>query len=163
MAALLALKPKLLLAPSHKPAQSRVAEATLFFGIGLYIGFIQAGMGILLLLGMSLFHARELVGANAVKNVLALLVTVAALAVFALFGQIEWIPGLIMAAGNLLGGWAGARLAIKKGSRLIFALLMVVMIATGLKMLWPSSESSAQHEVPAVHTRISLISGISGD
>jgi uncharacterized protein len=138
MAAVLAIKPRLLLDVDRAPPESKLAEFAVFFGIGIYVGFIQAGMGILLLVGMGLFHARELVGANAVKNVIGLFVTIAALAIFAAYGQVEWVPGLIMAAGNLLGGLVGARLAIKKGSRWIFAFLLVVMIATGLKLLWPS-------------------------
>ena len=92
-------------------------------------------MGILLLLGISLFHSRELVGANAAKNVLGFLVTAVALTVFVIYGKVYWIPGLIMAAGNMLGGFVGAHLAIQKGTRLIFAFLIVVMIATGLKLL----------------------------
>ena len=93
-------------------------------------------MGILLLLGMGWFHARDLIGANAVKNVIGFFVTIIALAVFLIYGQVEWVPGLIMATGNLAGGYVGAKLAIKKGKRLIFAFLIVVMIATGLKLLW---------------------------
>jgi uncharacterized membrane protein YfcA len=138
MAALLVAKPRLLLRTERTPPKAPAAEFALFFAIGVYIGFIQAGMGILLLLAMGLFHARDLVGANAVKNVIGLLVTVAALAIFAVYGQIEWIAGLTMAIGNLFGGFAGAKLAIKKGSRLVFATLIVVMIATGVKLLQPS-------------------------
>ncbi len=139
MAALLVFKPKILLDPKRKPHHSLVAELTLFFGIGLYVGFIQAGMGILLLVGLGLFHARELVGANAVKNLIGFAATAVATVTFVAYGQVEWIPGLVMAVGNLLGGYVGAKLAIKKGRRLIFAFLIVVMIATGIKLLWPTS------------------------
>jgi len=135
MAVLLIFKPAILTDTERKPPKSLLAELTLFFGIGIYVGFIQAGMGILLLLGISLFHARELVGANAAKNVIGFILTLVALVVFVIYGQVEWIPGLIMAVGNMLGGFVGARLAIRKGSRLIFAFLIVVMIATGLKLV----------------------------
>jgi len=137
MAGLLTFKPKLLTDTDREPPQALAAELVSFFGIGVYVGFIQAGMGILLLLGISLFHARELVGANGVKNVIGFIVTAAALSVFVAYGQVAWLPGLIMAVGNLLGGYVGARLAIKKGHRLILAFLIVVMIATGVKLLWP--------------------------
>ena len=42
-----------------------------------------------------------------------------------------------MAVGNVVGGVVGAKLAIKQGNRLILVLLIVVMIATGIKLLWP--------------------------
>ncbi len=135
MAVLLIFKPALLTDSRPNPPKSFLAEFTLFFGIGIYVGFIQAGMGILLLLGISLFHSRKLVGANAVKNVIGFLLTFVALTVFIFYGKVDWLPGLIMALGNTLGGHVGAKLAIKKGSRLIFAFLIVVMIATGLKLL----------------------------
>ena len=137
MAVLLIFRPTLLTDTEREPPKSILAEVALFFAIGVYVGFIQAGMGILLLLGISIFHARELVGANAVKNVMGFVLTLIALIVFVVYGQVKWIPGLIMAIGNTLGGYFGAKLAIKKGSRLIFAFLIVVMIATGLKLLWP--------------------------
>jgi len=139
MAVLLIFKPTLLTDSKREAPKSRLAELALFFAIGIYVGFIQAGMGILLLLGIGWFHARELVGANAAKNVLGFLLTLVALSVFVFYGLVEWVPGLIMAIGNMLGGYVGAKLAIKKGSGLIFAFLIVVMIATGVKLLWPSS------------------------
>lgn len=107
----------------------------IFFGIGVYVGFIQAGMGILVLLAMSLFRRGDLVAANAVKNWIGFVVTATATVMFAVYGLIEWIPGLVMAAGNVLGGVSGARLAIKKGNRLIFWFLIVVMVATGCKLV----------------------------
>lgn len=110
----------------------------LFFGIGIYVGFIQAGMGILVLLAMSFMHSGDLVQSNAVKNWIAFLVTLAAVVLFAFHGLIEWVPGICMAAGNLVGGVVGAKLAIKKGNRLIFRFLIVVMIATGVKLIGTS-------------------------
>jgi uncharacterized membrane protein YfcA len=136
MAVLLLCKPKLLTETKPGPPKSVVGEVVLFFGIGVYVGFLQAGMGILLLLGISLFHSRDLVGANAVKNVIGFVLTLVALSVFVFYGQVQWIPGLIMSVGNLLGGYVGAKLAIKKGHRLIFMFLVVVMLATGVKLLW---------------------------
>lgn len=138
MAMLLAFKPKILLDPQGKPHRSVLAEAATFLAIGLYVGFIQAGMGILLLIGLGLFHARELVGANAVKNLIGLAATAVATLTFMAYGQIQWIPGLVMAFGNLLGGYFGAKLAIRKGKRLIFWFLIVVMVFTGLKLMWPA-------------------------
>lgn len=136
MAILLLCKPKMLSAAHHRPANRMVSEMALFFAIGVYVGFLQAGMGILLLFGISLFHSRDLIGANAVKNVIGFVLTATALSVFVWYGQVQWIPGLVMAVGNILGGYVGAKLAIKKGHRLIHSFLVLVMIATGIKLLW---------------------------
>jgi uncharacterized membrane protein YfcA len=107
----------------------------IFFGIGVYVGFIQAGMGILLLLAMSLLKTGDLVASNAVKNLIGFLVTLMATLMFVFYGMVHWLPGLTMAIGNVAGGIVGARMAIAKGNRLIFAFLVIVMVATGAKLV----------------------------
>ncbi|MFW6059313.1 MAG: sulfite exporter TauE/SafE family protein [Phycisphaeraceae bacterium] len=136
MAVFLALRPKSLLNPEKPLSRSRSAETVLFIGVGIYIGFLQAGMGVILLVCMSLFHARELIGANAIKNGIGLVVTIVAVAMFWMLDLIQWVPGLVMAMGNLIGGLVGARLAIHKGEKFIFGFVIVVMIATGAKLVW---------------------------
>lgn len=150
MAVLLVRNPKLLAERDTPLVSSPGGEIACFFAIGVYIGFIQAGMGILLLLGMGLFHGRDLVAANAVKNVLGLAVTVTGLAVFVFYGQIAWLPGLVMAVGNLAGGFVGARLAIRKGRQLILGGLIVVMLLTATQLLWGSlfGSKAASPDVP---------------
>ncbi len=109
--------------------------ALIFFAIGVYVGFIQAGMGILLLLAMSLLNTGDLVASNAVKNLIGFLVTLLATAMFVRHGLVDWIPGLIMAIGNVAGGICGARLAIFKGNRLIFGFMIAVMVFTGMRLI----------------------------
>ncbi len=147
MAVLLALNPKRLIEAKQTDHESRWAIPPLFFGIGVYVGFIQAGLGILLLLAMSLLNTGDLVGSNAIKNYIGFVVTLAATIVFVAYGSVEWLPGLIMAAGNVMGGIVGAKLAIKKGNRLIFGFLVIVMVATGIKLII-SSLYNALNSVP---------------
>ena len=110
----------------------------IFFGIGVYVGFIQAGMGILLLLAMSFMSTGDLLASNAVKNMIGFVVTLAATIIFVVYGMVDWVPALVTAAGNVAGGIVGAKLAIKKGNKLIFGFLVVVMLATGTKLLFSS-------------------------
>ena len=135
MAALLLLNPKRLIKKEIRKERSSLLMFAIFFGIGIYVGFIQAGMGILLLLAMSLLNTGDLVASNAIKNLIGFLVTLAATVMFTIYGLVEWLPGLIMATGNVIGGIVGAKLAIAKGNRLIFGFLVVVMIATGIKLV----------------------------
>lgn len=137
MAGVLIFNPGRIAEASDVPqASSPKLTAAVFFAIGIYVGFIQAGMGILILLAMCLLCSCNLVQANAVKNLVGFTVTLVAVGVFYFYGLIEWLPGLVMAIGNLLGGVVGAKLAIKKGNRLIFAFLMVVMVGTGIKLVF---------------------------
>ncbi|QDS95997.1 hypothetical protein FF011L_48010 [Roseimaritima multifibrata] len=136
MAVLLLLNPKRLLESDRKKELSSKVIWPVFMGIGVYVGFIQAGMGILLLLAMSFLNTGDLLASNVIKNWIGFLVTLVAVLLFVATGYVEWAPGLAMASGNLLGGIAGAKLAIKRGNRLIFAFLIIVMIATGTKLLF---------------------------
>ncbi|HEY8521743.1 MAG TPA: sulfite exporter TauE/SafE family protein, partial [Gammaproteobacteria bacterium] len=83
MLAIMLLKPERWL-QEHRPVQGRRlwAQVPVFFAIGVYGGFIQAGVGIFLIAGLVLGAGFELVRANAVKNLIVLVFTAAALVVF---------------------------------------------------------------------------------
>lgn len=110
-------------------------ELPLFFLIGAYGGFIQAGVGILLLAGLVLGAGYNLVGANAVKNLIVLVFTVAALAVFVANHQVRWLLGGLLAIGNGAGAWAGAHLAVEKGARFVRWALIVILALSAVALL----------------------------
>ncbi|WP_146407316.1 sulfite exporter TauE/SafE family protein [Allorhodopirellula heiligendammensis] len=139
MAILLMANPKRFLQSGEHRTYPAAFQIPVFFAIGVYVGFIQAGMGILLLLGMSYFTDSTLAGSNAVKNSIGFVVTLAAAITFIAYGMVDWVPGLTMAVGNVFGGVVGAKLAIKRGSRFVFVFLVVVMLATGIKLVVAST------------------------
>jgi len=106
-----------------------------FFAIGLYGGFIQMGAGIFLLSGLVLGLSYNLVRANAVKVAINLLFTVASLLVFQSSGQVEWIPGLVLAVGAAFGAWIAARMAVEKGAAWVHRLLIFVVILSAVYLL----------------------------
>jgi uncharacterized membrane protein YfcA len=105
-----------------------------FFAIGLYGGAIQAGVGIVLVLALA--HAGyDLVRANSIKVILIAALTLIALPVFALQGQIDWAFGAALGVGFAIGGALGARLAVRGGERLIRPVLIAAVIALAGRML----------------------------
>lgn len=76
----------------------------LFFFVGIYGGFIQAGVGFIMLLILSSINNLSLVKSNAVKVMVVLIYTVTAVAVFAYNDKINWKIGLTLAIGNATGG-----------------------------------------------------------
>lgn len=106
-----------------------------FFGIGVYGGFIQAGVGIFLLAGLVLGAGYNLVRANAVKLLIVLFFTPLALIIFLLNDQVRWDVGLILAVGNMLGAWVASRMAVKRGANFVRWLLILVVIASAAKLL----------------------------
>jgi uncharacterized protein len=108
----------------------------IFFGIGLYGGFIQAGVGIFLLAALVLNAGCNLVKANAQKALINLVLTFFALIVFIINGQVDWVVGIVLAIGNGIGGYLGTHWAISWGPTFVRYVVMVVVIFAGSKLLF---------------------------
>lgn len=106
-----------------------------FFAIGIYGGFIQAGVGIFLLAALVLVTQYDLVRGNAVKVGIVLLFTISALFVFLNNNQVEWFIGSVLAIGSMLGASAGANFAIEKGVVWIHRLLIGIILISSLDLL----------------------------
>lgn len=107
-----------------------------FFLVGIYGGFLQAGVGFLAL-ALTTLAGFDLVRGNAVKVLSILLQTALALAVFAWSGQVRWVPGFALAAGSLLGGLVGVRLTVRRGDRFIQAVVTIAIVVLAVH-LWVS-------------------------
>lgn len=111
-------------------------RSLVFLGIGFYGGFVQAGVGFLLLIGLVMGGGLDLVRGNAVKVLLILVYTPVALIFFAGASQIDLVVGLVLAAGNSTGAWFASRLAVKRGAGWIRWVLVVVAIGAAIRMLF---------------------------
>ena len=109
-----------------------------FFFIGIYGGFIQAGVGIFILLALTSINYLSLVKSNAVKVLVVFIYTVGALAIFIYNQQIDYLYGIILAFGNATGGWIASRWSVKKGDGLVKVFLVIMVIAIAIK-LWIDS------------------------
>lgn len=105
------------------------------FGIGFYGGFIQMGVGFLFMAAFYHVLRMNLVFVNMHKVVVILLYTGPTLAIFAWTGHVNWTLGLALAAGNALGAWWAAKLAVRKGEKLIRYVLMVAVLIMAAKIL----------------------------
>ncbi len=122
-------------APGHRKAARVELQVLLFFAIGVYGGFIQAGVGVLLLMAILVATPLDLVAGNATKNLIVLVFTIFALAVFVYNRQVDWAAGFVLSIGNAAGAWLGARLSLKHGAPLVQALLIVVVVASAADLL----------------------------
>lgn len=112
---------------------SRGARHLVFFAIGVYAGFIQAAVGFLLVAALVRLLGLDLIRANAAKAILTATATLLALAIFLAAEMVDWAPALVLAAGNGLGGWVGARLAVRKGAGWIRWFLVATAVLAGLE------------------------------
>ncbi len=123
--------------PKTKQAESvwpLWVSSAVFFGVGLYGGAVQAGVGLFLLLVLSR-AGFDLVTANAMKTIVILCITLVAVPVFVYNDQIRWLPALVLSIGMGVGGYAGARFAIEGGEKVIRPVLVVVVLALASRML----------------------------
>ncbi|MFN2394809.1 MAG: sulfite exporter TauE/SafE family protein [Bacteroidales bacterium] len=132
------LKPKKWLQGS-KPEEMVSGQALrfiIFFLIGAYGGFIQAGVGIFLLSALVLNAGYDLVKANALKVFINLIFTPFALAVFIYKGQIDITAGLVLAAGNSVGAYFASKYAVAWGAAFVRYVLILVILGAGTKLLF---------------------------
>ncbi len=106
-----------------------------FFVVGLYGGFVQAGVGFLILACTS-FAGLDLVRGNAVKVLTVLTFTALSLAIFAWQGNVEWALGLSLAAGTVLGGQLGVRLTVLKGHRWVRVVVTATVVIFAIRLWW---------------------------
>jgi uncharacterized membrane protein YfcA len=129
--------------PSYKAdlLQARTTGKTLmwsmvaFFFIGIYGGFINAGIGFIIMLFLNYVNKLDLVRVNATKVTLVLIYTTAALATFIFSGHINLKYGIALAVGNAAGAFFASRYAVKKGEGVIKTVMMVMVVAMSVK-LW---------------------------
>lgn len=111
-------------------------QVIVFFFVGIYGGFIQAGVGFFLLTSLVLGSGFELVKANSLKLFVILLYTPVALLIFFLNGDVHIWMGLVLAAGNMIGALLGTRIAVKWGAVFIRYFVLGAILIAATKLIW---------------------------
>ncbi len=106
-----------------------------FFIIGIYGGFINAGIGIVIMLFLNRLNRLSLVKTNATKVLVVMIYSSVALVLFAYNGAVNWKLGLLMALGTLFGAWWASRWSVKKGDRVVRIAMLVTIFIMAIK-LW---------------------------
>ncbi|MEX0618883.1 MAG: sulfite exporter TauE/SafE family protein [Pseudohongiellaceae bacterium] len=116
MSFIILVKPTIIAPPLGTPALSPTENRAAWWGLfiaGVYGGFVQAGVGFILIGALAGGLRYDLLRANALKMTCTLAFTALALVVFVLFDQVRWIPGLILAAGSMLGAHLAVKVAVR--------------------------------------------------
>jgi uncharacterized membrane protein YfcA len=107
----------------------------MFFAIGVYGGFLQAGVGIFLLAALVLEIGYDVIRANAVKVAVTLASALVSLAIFSANLKVDWAAGLVLAAGSMTGAWLATRVASDKGTRWVRRFVIVVVVISAAQLL----------------------------
>jgi uncharacterized membrane protein YfcA len=95
-----------------KASDSRpVMKKALLFAAAMYVGYFGAAAGVLLLIVLSSMIAEPLIKVNAIKNAISGLANLMGALCFTVFGSVHWSFVPALAAGFLLGGWLGPKIA----------------------------------------------------
>jgi uncharacterized membrane protein YfcA len=114
----------------HRPGWIKLL---VFFAIGIYGGFIQAGVGILLLSAMVLGAGFTMNQANLIKLVIVLIFTLFVLPVFVFCEKVNWPIGVLMAIGQGIGAWLAARYATRvPNANVWIRRLLIVLVSVGI-------------------------------
>jgi uncharacterized membrane protein YfcA len=124
---------------SDLDSRQRVGDAAfaLLIGtpVGFYDGFFGPGTGTFFAMGYVALLGYNLRRATAHTKLLNFTSNLAALLFFLPGGHVVWAYGLVMAAGQLIGAWAGSHLVLRHGAWLIRPVLVIATLAVSAKLL----------------------------
>ncbi|WP_101757453.1 sulfite exporter TauE/SafE family protein [Oceanicoccus sp. KOV_DT_Chl] len=103
---------------------------------GFYGGFVQAGVGFILITALAGSLRYDLVRTNALKVVCTLAFTVLALGLFIARGQVLWVPGLILACGTMVGAQIAVKFAISAKPETLKWFLFVMTLCGSVAALY---------------------------
>ncbi len=118
----------------NSPRRSAVLLQVSVFACGVYGGYFNAAMGVLLIAGLALVLDEPLRRISALKNVFSAIVGLTTVLIYSAFGPVNWAVVAILAPATVAGGFAGARLARRLPSEVlrwtivVFAVLVAVIL-----------------------------------
>ncbi|UCM89656.1 TSUP family transporter [Streptomyces marincola] len=139
VAAFVVLRPQFgTLATDRVPTRRRAAVALLVIGLGIgfYDGILGPGTGTFLVIGLVALLHMNLLTATATAKVVNVGTNLGALVVFTANGTVLWRLAAGMALFNMIGSWAGARMALRRGSGFVRVVLLVVVAALVARLAW---------------------------
>lgn len=132
VAAFVVLRPRFgTAAVDRAPSRRRRFAALLVVGVGIafYDGLVGPGTGTFLVIALVALLHLDMLTATATAKVVNVGTNLGALAVFAAAGTVLWQLAPLMAVFNMAGGWAGARMALRRGSGFVRVVLLAVVTA----------------------------------
>jgi uncharacterized membrane protein YfcA len=114
----------------QKRIQPVVLLSIAMFPLSMYGGYFGAGFGFIMLAFLGFTKVHEIHQMNALKNLMAICIALASIAV--LYGAhiIDWKQGAVMGAGNFIGGYVGAMGAQRFSSHAIRIVVIVIGLST---------------------------------
>ncbi|SDE48090.1 sulfite exporter TauE/SafE family protein [Auraticoccus monumenti] len=122
--------------PRHSGSGMVWRTAAIGLGVGVYDGFLGPGTGSFFVILIVAVLGHGFLQATAKAKLANLTTNVAAIGVLAWHGQVYWVLGGLMAAANLVGGFTGAKMALRHGSGFVRRVFLLVVGLMVLRLGW---------------------------
>ena len=116
----------------NSPRRSAVLLQAAVFACGVYGGYFNAAMGVLLIAVLALVLDEPLRRISALKNVFSAIVGLTTVLVYSAFGPVNWVVVAILAPATMVGGYLGARLARRLPAEVLRWTIVVFAIAVAI-------------------------------
>ena len=120
----------------HTGSRHYVTAGAIGAVIGFYDGLIGPGTGSFLIIAMVTLLGYNFLAASAKAKIVNMATNIGALAFFLPHGSLLWGLGLVLGVANMTGGYIGARMAVRQGSKFIRVVFLVVVAALIVKLGW---------------------------
>lgn len=118
-----------------KPKNVLLGHVLMIFA-GAWGGFIQIGVGFIMMPILARAMGFDLVRVNMHKTFINFIFAIVSLAIFAARVEIAWLAGTALLIGNVVGGWLGAHMAVSRGENLIRRVFAVAVLAMVVKLVF---------------------------
>ncbi|HZR20529.1 MAG TPA: TSUP family transporter [Verrucomicrobiae bacterium] len=130
------LKPKLGAQDVHPKMRRAPFEMIFGLGLGFYDGFFGPGTGTFWAVACVMGLGYNLTRATGYTKVMNFASNLSSLVLFLTGGRVDFIIGMVMGIGQLLGARIGSRMVIARGTRFIRPIFLAVVLGLTLKLLY---------------------------
>jgi uncharacterized protein len=116
------------------PARVNPAHGVALFAVATYVGYFGAAAGVMLLVVLGMMIAEPLVKVNAIKNAVSGAANGMAAICFSIFGSVRWVFVPPLAAGFLIGGWFGPKIARRVPARVLRVLVALCGLGLAIRL-----------------------------
>ena len=120
---------------TNQNIKNKLLSIILFFFVGIYGGFIHAGVGFIILTILSNINNIKLSNGNSIKVFVAFAFSISSLLIFFLEDKVNWVYGINLGLGSALGGWLASRWSVNKSDFTIKIILGLTITFMSFK-LW---------------------------
>ena len=104
------------------------------FAVGFYGGFIQAGVGFVIMATLLHLYGIDLIKINMHKVFIVMVFTVPAVILFIVTGNVDWFAAIALSIGMMLGTYVAVHVSLKKGEKFVRLILGVSLLIIAIRL-----------------------------